>query len=211
MQVADARSQLLAAISICHPSPTARWLRQAATACLHYGLQASQTGLQLTPVDCSVVVEDVKTVCPDITDLMQKLQGKVGSKYFSMESTQQPAALLVNLHAIILPYKQESVSAALACIAQAQRVQTAIHSTLQPHSSHLPRTSHADRDVAEASPQMSQQVTSRPACQCNAVCSTFCMLTKGYAAYNPACLAKSNYAERPNSHVGQSTTAASWC
>ena len=184
MQVADARSQLLAAISSCHPSPAARWLRQAAAACLHYGLQASQTGMQLMPVDCSMVVEDVKTVCPDITDLMQKLQGKAGSKYFSIvTSTQQPAALLVHLHAIILPHEQEYVSAALACIAQAQRAQTAIHRTVQPHSSHLPRTSHADRDVADASPQMSQQVTSRPACQCNVLCSTCCMLTKGYAAY----------------------------
>ncbi|DBB18932.1 TPA: hypothetical protein ACH3X3_000509 [Trebouxia sp. C0006] len=81
MKVAHARSQLLAAINTCHPSPTARWLRQAAAACLHYGLHASQTGLQLMAVDCSMVVEDVTTVCPDITDLMLKLQGKAGSKY----------------------------------------------------------------------------------------------------------------------------------
>jgi len=148
---------------------------------LHYGLHATQTGLQLMAVDCSMVVEDVKTVCPDITNLMQKLQGKAGSKYFSVvTSSQQPAALLVNLHALILPHKQEPVSAALACIAQAHQAQKAIRSTVQPHSSHLPQTSHADRDVAEASPQMSQQVTSRPACQCNALCSTCCMLTKGY-------------------------------
>ncbi len=175
MQVADARSQLLAAISNCHPSATARWLRQAAVACLHYGLQASQTGLQLMAVDCSMVVEDVKTVCPDITDLMQKLQGKAGSKYFSVvTSTHQPAALLVNLHAIILPHQQKPVSAALACIAKPHQAQTAIHSTVQPHSNHLPQTSHADREVAKPLPQMSQQVTSRPACQCNYAAHAAC-------------------------------------
>lgn len=62
-----------------------------------------------------MVVEDVRTVCPDITDLMQKLQGKAGSKFFSVvTSSQQPAALLINLYARILPHKQEPVSAALS-------------------------------------------------------------------------------------------------
>lgn len=202
MQVAHARSQLLAAINTCHPSPTARWLRQAAAACLHYGLHASQTGLQLMAVDCSMVVEDVTTVCPDITDLMLKLQGKAGSKYFSVvSSTDQPAALLVNIHAIILPSEQKSVSAILACIAKPRQAQTAIHSTVQVHSNHLPQTSHADGEVAKPLPQMSQQVTPRPAC--NALCSTCCMLINGYAASNPACLANSNSAGLLLTHVHQ--------
>lgn len=65
-----------------------------------------------------MVVGDVRAVCPDIDDLMQKLHSKTGSKYLSIvKSSHQPDAVLVNLLALIMPHKQVQVSETLSCIA----------------------------------------------------------------------------------------------
>ena len=118
VQISEACTELQTAVNESHPAPPAKWLRQAAAACLHYGLQASQSGLQLNPVDCNMVVGDVRAVCPDIDDLMQKLHSKTGSKYLSIvKSSHQPDAVLVNLLALIMPHKQVQVSETLSCIA----------------------------------------------------------------------------------------------
>lgn len=121
MQLANARHALQKAIDACHFAPTAKYLRQAAAACLLHGLQSVQPDSKshicftVQYVKLSQVAEHVRLTCPDIDNLLEKLQGRTGSKYFVLNMG-EPASVLVRLHDMIHPPYQRNVRDLLATI-----------------------------------------------------------------------------------------------
>jgi hypothetical protein len=121
VQVSNARNALQKAIDACHFAPTAKYLRQAAAACLLHGLQSVQPDSKshicftVQPVKLSQVAEHVRRTCPDIDNLLERLQGRTGSKYF-MLTMEEPACVLVRLHDLIHPPYQRNVRDLLATI-----------------------------------------------------------------------------------------------
>ncbi len=121
MQVSNARNALQKAIDACHFAPTAKYLRQAAAACLLHGLQSVQPDSKshicftVQPVKLSQVAEHVRRTCPDIDNLLERLQGRTGSKYFVL-TMEEPACVLVRLHDLIHPPYQRNVRDLLATI-----------------------------------------------------------------------------------------------
>ncbi|KAL0023917.1 hypothetical protein WJX79_010920 [Trebouxia sp. C0005] len=85
--VDQARGQLQSAIAKSHGSHTARWLTETASVCLKHGLKATGSGLQLGPVKCTLVADHLKTVCPEVHDIVAKLQTPTGVKYFRLLGT----------------------------------------------------------------------------------------------------------------------------
>jgi len=121
VQVSNARCELQKAIDACHFAPTAKYLRQAAAACLLHGLQSvqpdSKSHIRFTVqyVKLSQVAEHVRQMCPDIDNLLERLQGRTGSKYFVL-NMEEPACVLVRLHDLIHPPYQRNVRDLLATI-----------------------------------------------------------------------------------------------
>lgn len=124
LQVAEARAALQKAIDACHVAPTAKYLRQAAAACLEHGLCLVPPGpqpnvrLEVRPVRFSLVSEHVRNTCPDIDNLLERLQGKTGSKYFVITSELHQLVLL-RVHELIHPPHQQTVKDVLATIRKA--------------------------------------------------------------------------------------------
>lgn len=116
LQVAYARGQLQSALELSHPAQTARYLTVAAAACLNHGLQQSQSAsgprLILLPVTYAQVAEHVKAKCPDVSNLLLKLQGKTGSKYFTTRRTSvaEPLMVAVSLCFMITPPQKPHVA-----------------------------------------------------------------------------------------------------
>lgn len=108
------------ALDLSHPVHTAKYLTEAAAACLNHGLQQSTPGsgrlLLLLPITYAQVAEHVKAECPDISNLLLKLQGKTGSKYFTICRSAVSAPLMVslNLSAMITPTQKHHVKHILA-------------------------------------------------------------------------------------------------
>ena len=108
--------QLQKAVDDSHPAPPAAYLRQAAVACLKYGLKSGISGLQLEGIKLFQAIgyfaSDV--TCSDVQVIMQKLQN---SKYFSIvKQTDQPDILHMDLHAIIVPHQRVAVASLLDAI-----------------------------------------------------------------------------------------------
>lgn len=116
--VADAKSQLQIAIDKSHGSDTAKWLTQTAGACLGLGLEASMSGLQLRPVSLQKVAAEMRHMFPSVKQLLLKLQGDTGQKYFDLFGPiQAPTTVLLKLHSIVLlPGKTASVTTLLQVI-----------------------------------------------------------------------------------------------
>lgn len=122
MQVAEARAQLQKAVNLSHPVKTARYLTLSAAACLNYGLKRCPPGagrlLVLLPVAYAQVLEHVKAQCPDVSDLLLKLQGRTGSKYFTIgrAHASEPLMVVLNLNYMITPPQRHYVTHILADI-----------------------------------------------------------------------------------------------
>ena len=99
---------------------TARYLTVAAAACLNHGLQKSPPGsgrlLVLLPVAYAQVAEHVNANCPDISNLLLKLQGKAGSKYFTIGKAHvsEPFMVALDVSLMITPSQRRPVSHILA-------------------------------------------------------------------------------------------------
>ncbi len=104
MQAAEAISQLKAAVAKSHP-PTAQYIVETAAVCLDHGLQSSDTGLLLRPVAWSLVADSVYKSCPQIADLLEKLCGRTGQKYFQLlgnSESGEPEFVGANLDALVM-------------------------------------------------------------------------------------------------------------
>ncbi len=114
LQVAQIRLQLQTAVDDSHPAPPAVYLRQAAAACLKYGLKSGLSGLQLEGIKLFQAIGYIVSACPDVQGITQKLQN---SKYFSIvKQTNQPHILHMNLHALIVPHQRVAVASLLDTI-----------------------------------------------------------------------------------------------
>ena len=139
MQVADARAQLQRALNLSHPVQTARYLTVAAAACLNHGLQTSPPGsgqlLVLLPVAFAQVAEHVKAICPDVSNLLLKLQGKAGSKYFTIGKAHvsEPLMIALDVSLMITPPQRRPVSHILANLELAPLVQSNKIADSQPY------------------------------------------------------------------------------
>lgn len=71
IQINEVRSQLKASINNSHP-PSAKYLVEAAAACLDIGLQAAPEGISLKPVAWGLVAEAVKSNCSAVTNESDK-------------------------------------------------------------------------------------------------------------------------------------------
>ena len=112
VQVLQARKLLKAAISKSHP-PTARYIVEAAAACLDHGLQATAQGLVLEPVAWSLLASAVKQSYPENTKLLDRLHGSVGQKYFKLLGTTpsgQPEFVTALLDILIISSHRPAVS-----------------------------------------------------------------------------------------------------
>ncbi len=114
--MAQIKVQLQIAVDHSHPAPAAAYLRQAAAACLKYGLKSGVSGLQLEGIKLFQAIgctaSDV--TCPDVQVIMQKHRN---SKYFSIvKQTNQPDILHMDLHALIVPHQRAAVASLLDAI-----------------------------------------------------------------------------------------------
>ena len=78
---------------------------ETAAACLDHGLQSSDTGLLLRPVAWSLVADAVYRSCPQIADLLEKLCGRTGQKYFQLlgnSESGEPEFVGANLDALVM-------------------------------------------------------------------------------------------------------------
>lgn len=120
LQLGEARAQLQRALNLSHPVQTARYLTVAAAACLNHGLQKSLSGsdrlLVLLPVAYAQVAEHVKANCPDVSNLLLKLQGKAGSKYFTISKAHvsEPFMVALDVSLMITSSQRRPVSHILA-------------------------------------------------------------------------------------------------
>ncbi|KAL0019101.1 hypothetical protein WJX77_004127 [Trebouxia sp. C0004] len=108
---AEAISRLKAAVAKSHP-PTAQYIVETAAACLDHGLQSSDTGLLLRPVAWSLVADAVYRSCPQIADLLEKLCGRTGQKYFQLlgnSESGEPEFVGANLDALVMPKQVPAV------------------------------------------------------------------------------------------------------
>ena len=139
--VGQARGQLQSAIAKSHGSHTARWLTETASVCLKHGLKATGSGLQLGPVNCTLVADHLKTVCPEIHDFIAKLQTPTGDKYFRLMGTGRvPSAVLLRLYDIVLnPSRATGMSSLLQSIrvVDSQETLTAVAQQTQPSAAPL--------------------------------------------------------------------------
>ena len=104
LQAAEAINQLKAAVAKSHP-PTAQYRVETAAVCLDHGLQSSDTGLLLRPVAWSLVADNVYRSCPQIADLLEKLCGRTGQKYFQLfgnSESGEPEFVGANLDALVM-------------------------------------------------------------------------------------------------------------
>lgn len=100
--VEQMRTQLHAAIARSHGSHTARWMTETARVCLNHGLTSAASGLQLAPVDTSLVAQHLRCICLDVYDIKGKLQTPTGLKYFRLVGPGRfPTAVLLRLADII--------------------------------------------------------------------------------------------------------------
>lgn len=112
VQVLQAQKLLKAAVSKSHP-PTARYIVEAAAACLDHGLQATAQGLVLKPVAWNLLTSAVKKSYPEVTNLLDRLHGSVGQKYFKLLGTTQsgqPELVSALLDSLIISSQRPAVS-----------------------------------------------------------------------------------------------------
>ena len=116
VQVADVQSHLKSAIARSHP-PTAKYLVETAIVCLDHGVEPSNDGFQLRPVQWVLVADVVSRHCPNV-ELLEKLCGKTGQKYFALLGNTDeglPEFVLADVHALISsPKHSPSVAAILS-------------------------------------------------------------------------------------------------
>ena len=93
---------LQGAISKSHASHTAKWLTETAAACIDMGLQASVSGLQMSPVSYHHLSIRMQGMFPDTNQLLIKLQSPSGQKYFTLLGPlERPYAVILDLSSII--------------------------------------------------------------------------------------------------------------
>ena len=118
---------------------TARYLTVAAAACLNHGLQKFSPGsgrlLVLLPVAYAQVAEHVKANCPEVSNLLLKLQGKTASKYFTLHRARasDPLMVALDVHVMITPPQRQHVSQVLANLRLAPFVQDSKVEDPQPN------------------------------------------------------------------------------
>ena len=77
-------------------------MTETARVCLNHGLTSSASGLQLAPVDTSLVAQHLRCICLDVYDIKGKLQTPTGLKYFRLVGPGRfPTAVLLKLAAIM--------------------------------------------------------------------------------------------------------------
>lgn len=130
----------MSAIAKSHGSHTARWLTETASVCLKHGLKSTGSGLQLGPVKCTLVADHLKTVCPEIYDIIAKLQTPTGVKYFRLMGTgRMPSAVLVRLYEIVLnPSRAMGMSSLLQSIRVVDSPEALAAAAQQTHPSAAP-------------------------------------------------------------------------
>lgn len=111
MQVAEALSQLKGAIAKSHP-PTAKYLVETAAACLDQGFEATNAAFQMRPVSWLLVADVVSHHCPH-AELLEKLCGRTGQKYFQLLGNTDdglPEFVLADINALISPRQSAAVA-----------------------------------------------------------------------------------------------------
>lgn len=139
MQVADALSHLKAAVARSHP-PTAKYLVETAVACLDHGLQLGDATFQLRPVSWVLVADVVSQHCPH-AELLEKMCGRVGQKYFQLLGNTDdglPEFVLADIHALAPGRQSPAV--------------THILSQMQDRSQPQPQQTHTDMPDAGRQP-----------------------------------------------------------
>ena len=141
-----------------HGSHTARWLTETAAVCLKHGLTSStSSGLQLYPIQCTLITMHIRHVLPELRDVMVKLQSATGLKYFRLFwASQQPDTVLLRLRDIILVPGQPTALANLL-----RSIEIVDRPIAAPVNGHMPLLlpariqppSHTDTVIATASSQ----------------------------------------------------------
>lgn len=139
MQVADALLHLKAAVARSHP-PTAKYLVETAAVCLDHGLQLGDATFQLKPVSWMLVTDVVSQHCPH-AELLEKMCGRVGQKYFQLLGNTDdglPEFILADIHALAPGRQPPAV--------------THILSQMQDRSQPQPQHMHTDTSSAGRQP-----------------------------------------------------------
>ena len=126
------------AINKSHP-PTARYLVETAAACLDHGLQETPQGFIQKPVAWKLIASSVQASYPGVTNLLERLHGNVGQKYFSLLGTTpsgQSELVVPKITDLITSCHRPPVEHLLACLEDALSVkQSALsakqHNTVQ--------------------------------------------------------------------------------
>ena len=95
-----------------HP-PSAQYLVETAAVCLDHGLQIAEPGFELRPVTWSLVAKTVTSKCPKVSQLLEKLRGTTGQKYFRLLGTTQsglPEFVAANLERLVTSQNTHPVS-----------------------------------------------------------------------------------------------------
>lgn len=117
-QIDEVRSQLKAAINNSHP-PSAKYLVEAAAACLDIGLQAAPAGISLKPVAWGLMAKAIKSNCSAVNNEPNNLRSSIGQKYFKLlgtSSSGQPELVAPKLDSLITGDHHAAVAHLLAGI-----------------------------------------------------------------------------------------------
>ncbi len=164
----EARAKLKAAICKSHP-PTARYLVETAAVCLDHGLQLAEPGFELRPVAWSLVTKTVTFKCPKVSNLLDKLHGTTGQKYFRLLGTTQsglPELVAANLDKLVTSENSSSVSQLLQQVSSSIGQPSKSSSKVSSLAASLAATSLADTDCKmpmTADGASRKQITERPA------------------------------------------------
>lgn len=151
-----------------HP-PSAQYLVETAAVCLDHGLQIAEPGFELRPVTWSLVAKTVTSMCPKVRQLLEKLRGTTGQKYFRLLGTTQsglPEFVAANLERLVTSQNTPPVSQLLQQISSSIGQPSKSSSIVSSLTVSLAASSLADTDgkmPITADGASGKQTTVRPA------------------------------------------------
>lgn len=160
MQVVETRKKLKAAVCKSHP-PSAKYLMETAAVCLDHGLQVAEPGFELRPVAWSLVAKTVTSKCPDVSNLLEKLHGTTGQKYFRLLGTTQsglPELVAANLDRLVISENTPPVSQLLQQLSSSIGQASGSSSTVSSLVASLAATSLADTEGSDGKTPMARKV-----------------------------------------------------
>jgi hypothetical protein len=160
--VIEAREKLKAAVCKSHP-PSAQYLVETAAVCLDHGLQVAGPGFELRSVAWSLVAKTVTSKCPNVSNLLEKLRGTTGQKYFRLLGTTQcglPELVAATLDKLVTSEQSSPVSQLLQQISSSIGQPSRSSSIVSSLAASLAATSLADTEGPDGKMLMALKVQS---------------------------------------------------